>query len=759
MWCRSAKFLRISVQHVLQRKRRVEEIAVLVTVCIILLRMTGWLQAVEWNLLDRLFRLRGVEERDDRIVIVEINEDDLEQLGEWPISDKTLVQLLETIDQADPRAIGLDIYRDLPVGAGQAELAAFFQRVPYIYGIETLPDSLNDRGVDAPNLLQEKEQVGFNNVIIDADGVVRRNILYWSRGEGGVAASLSLQLALAYLQPEGIELSLIERTGDLQLGDIVLTRFRPNDGAYVAADAGGYQLLANYRGGQTIRTVSISEVLRGNVSSDIFRDRIVLIGSTAASLKDFFRTPLTRSTEQSRLFAGVELQADFTSQLISAALDDRPMLRVWPTGWAWLLILACAYGSATIVWYQRSLLKSTGFTLLLTVGVSGICVLAFFGGTLWLPILPCTMVVIFTATLTKTYQLQQAEKLKKSKEFLSSVINTIPDPIFVADQQQRWIVVNQAYCNFVGYPLDYLIEKTPFDIFPQNEALVFQQQYEQVFTTGEAQESEESFTDANGHTYLTATKRSLHRDSAGNLFLVGVIRDITDRKRLEQELRRTASELLRSNTELRKAEGRLRRLAYHDALTGLPNREFFYERFKESVVWATERDRMIGLLFIDLDGFKLINDHHGHDVGDQLLQAVAGRLAGCLRGSDIVSRLGGDEFTVLLPGIPDLDAAKRVAEKILAKLSQPFGLEEQRVSVTASIGISLYPLHGTDIESLMRTADSKMYQAKRIGKNQFAFEDVTASHNAETNSLRSSMDSASNPESTRNKRSAKWRDG
>lgn len=756
MWCRSAKFLRVPVQHVLQRKRRVEEIAVLVTLCIILLRMTGWLQVLEWNFLDRLFRLRGVGAQDNRIVIVEINEDDLEQLGEWPISDKTLAQLLETINQAQPRAIGLDIYRDLPVQTGHDELTAFFEHSPHIYGIETLPDGLNNRGVNAPRVLQEKEQVGFNNVIVDADGAVRRNIVYWSRDDGGVAASLSLQLALAYLQPLGIELSLIERTGDLQLGNIVLNRFQPNDGGYVAADAGGYQLLANHRGPQTIPTVSISDVLEDSASTEIFRDRIVLIGSTASSLKDFFKTPFTYSTEKSKPFSGVELQADFTSQLISAALDDRPMLRVWPTGWVWVLLLACAYGAANLAWYPRSLLKSAGLVLVMTVGVGGVCVLAFLVGAVWMPLLPCMLATISSATLTKTYQLQQAAKLKKSKEFLSSVINTIPDPIFVADQKQRWIVLNQAYCNFVGHPLEHLIEKTPFDIFPETEALVFRQQHEQVFATGEAQESEESFTDAHGHTYLTATKRSLHRDSAGNLFLVGVIRDITDRKRLEHELRRTASELLRSNTELRKAEGRLRRLAYHDALTGLPNREFFYERFKESVVWATERDRMIGLLFIDLDGFKLINDNHGHDVGDQLLQAVAGRLTGCLRGSDIVSRLGGDEFTVLLPGIPDLAAAKRVAEKILSKLSKPFGLEEHRVSVTASIGISIYPLHGTDIESLMRTADSKMYQAKRVGKNQFAFEeDVITQQSTEihhaTDYPNDRLDNTSSPESTSNR--------
>ena len=128
---------------------------------------------------------------------------------------------------------------------------------------------------------------------------------------------------------------------------------------------------------------------------------------------------------------------------------------------------------------------------------------------------------------------------------------------------------------------------------------------------------------------------------------------------------------------------------------------------------------LVGLLFIDLDGFKQVNDTLGHDWGDRLLIAVAQRLRSCLRHSDIISRLGGDEFTVILPAIPDIKVAVRVAKKILATLSAAFVLEGRTLLITASVGISVYPIHSDSEESLVKQADTAMYQAKQLGKNRY----------------------------------------
>ena len=141
----------------------------------------------------------------------------------------------------------------------------------------------------------------------------------------------------------------------------------------------------------------------------------------------------------------------------------------------------------------------------------------------------------------------------------------------------------------------------------------------------------------------------------------------------------------------------------------------------QSIEKASRNKELVALLFSDLDGFNSINDSLGHDVGDLLLKTVARRLKKCLRGSDTISRLGGDEFTVILAAIPGSEEAAKVAEKICDAIIQPFILEEHTVSVTTSIGISLYPFDGQDPEILVKNADVAMYRAKERGKNQYHF--------------------------------------
>ena len=227
---------------------------------------------------------------------------------------------------------------------------------------------------------------------------------------------------------------------------------------------------------------------------------------------------------------------------------------------------------------------------------------------------------------------------------------------------------------------------------------------------GGDRETEETLTDAQGNIHILATKRSLHADGAGNHFLIGVIRDITERKLLEDQLKQVAAELAQSNAALKQD-------ANHDELTGLPNRKLFQERLKQSIEWAEKHEKFVGVMFLDLDGFKEVNDTLGHASGDILLQHVANRLSGSLRGSDTVARLGGDEFTVVLPGIPSITDAERVAQKIVKTLSDPFELEEGTVSVTTSLGICLYPTHGDQLDALIHLADEAMFEAKKQGKN------------------------------------------
>ena len=171
--------------------------------------------------------------------------------------------------------------------------------------------------------------------------------------------------------------------------------------------------------------------------------------------------------------------------------------------------------------------------------------------------------------------------------------------------------------------------------------------------------------------------------------------------------------------EHRNAEVMLHQLAHYDTLTGLPNRHYFNLSLRDALQRQLEGERALGLMFIDLDNFKLVNDNFGHHVGDHLLVGVAKRLVGCLRSDDTVYRLGGDEFAVILPRVSEPHQLDVVANKMLAALEPPYDLEGHEVYGGASIGIALAPDHARDANSLVRCADAAMYQAKQGGRNQF----------------------------------------
>ncbi|MBD2436168.1 CHASE2 domain-containing protein [Nostoc sp. FACHB-110] len=721
-------FIRVALKLKQPLGRKYQELIVAFTVaaCILLLRSMGILQSLELAGLDQFFRFRHNEPSDDRITIVAIDEAALHRAGSWPIPDSIIAQLLQKIRNHQPRAVGLDIYRDLVVNPGHEELAKTYHSMPNLVGIQLLTNNPNTRVLPPLNL--SPNQAGFNNILYDIDGKVRRNLLYLHLNNQRYE-SFALKLALLYLKKEGIKPKKAPNNSDyLKLGKAIFTRFQGNDGGYVRTDDKGYQILANFPKPEcekphqefcSYRTVSMSDVLDDKVPISWIRDRIVLIGSTAPSLQDFVFIPYSNTMlKAAQPVAGIELQAYFISELISSALTGRPLLKVWPKFCENLGILACAYIGSAIICRSKSFRKSFPRLFLGLLILIIISYLAFLAGW-WLPVIPGLLSFSCVSGWMIFRIAYMQEELKRSREFLHQVINSIPDPIFVKNEQHKWIVLNDAYCKFIGYPDNVLLDKSYYEFFPKHEADIFHQQDQLVFFTQKAQENEEEFTDAAGKTHLIATKRSLHKDAAGNIFLVGVIRDITQRKLIEEELKRTAAELFRSNTELKLKEDNLRYLAYHDPLTGLSNRKFFAEQLYESLNWAENNNLLLGLLFIDLDGFKQVNDTLGHDMGDRLLVIVAQRLSNCLRGSDTVSRLGGDEFTVILRAIPNVQVAARVATKILASITEPIVLAGYTTKISASIGISIYPVNSQDSESLIKQADAAMYRAKHLGKNRY----------------------------------------
>ena len=215
--------------------------------------------------------------------------------------------------------------------------------------------------------------------------------------------------------------------------------------------------------------------------------------------------------------------------------------------------------------------------------------------------------------------------------------------------------------------------------------------------------------------WLVVPLRS-HAGAVGGLAIRSASGDVryeaADRELLDYVATQVAAAILRKRAELQ-----LQYSALHDPLTGLANRQLFNDRIRRALARARRRGTQVALMFIDLDGFKQINDHHGHATGDLLLCEMARRLQHCVRESDTTSRIGGDEFVVVLEALSTPECALQVAEQIRQALERPYAPAGQLLQVSASIGIALYPDHGRDPDTLMRVADATMYAAKAGGRN------------------------------------------
>jgi CHASE2 domain-containing sensor protein/two-component sensor histidine kinase len=370
--------------------------------------MTGSLQALEWMAFDRLLQLRPVESVDDRIVIVGINEGDIKQVGKYPIPDRDLAKLLQTLQSYQPRAIGLDLFRDGSAGAERAELSQVLKHSSNIIGIEAALSLNPELDVKPPPELPP-ERIGMADVILDPDGKLRRSLLA-SKVDKQTRYSLSLLLAAMYLKAEGIEFNRGSRASQpIQFGSVVLPRFRSDTGGYLNAKAGGNQILLNFRArSQPFKIVSLTDVLTGKVPPSLIRDRIMLIGMTASSVNDTFITSATQGTllsnvlndgaEQYQLLYGIEYHAHATSQIVSAVLDRRPLIRTWLEGWEYVWIIG--WGSIGMV---LGLMLQSPWKTLSLVAASSICLISICYGSLvlgwWIPLVPALM-TLWAAGLT-----------------------------------------------------------------------------------------------------------------------------------------------------------------------------------------------------------------------------------------------------------------------------------------------------------------------------------------------------------------------
>ena len=372
---------------------------------------------------------------------------------------------------------------------------------------------------------------------------------------------------------------------------------------------------------------------------------------------------------------------------IGAALKtNQPLWLTWRKHFLWTSITYFAGASAAAI--IAKLIDTVGFY-------------AFIATTPIIAIVYFTYWTYLKNVEASKAQAEQAERhmaaLRESEERFRSAFDHAAGMAIVASDG-HWIKVNRSLCEMVGYSEQELLA-THFQAVTHENDLSNMMSEINKLLTGQTKnfQMEQRYIHKQGHAVWILLSVTLVRDSeADSVHLIFQIQDITDRKR---------------------AEERLLHDAFHDALTGLPNRALFIDHLKLSVERAKRRqDRQFAVLFLDFDRFKIINDSLGHMVGDQLLVGIARRLEACLRPGDTVARLGGDEFTVLLEDLNDTGEAIEVAERLQQTLSLPFNLKGSEVFTTVSIGIALSTIGYDYAEEVLRDADTAMYRAKLNGK-------------------------------------------
>jgi len=281
----------------------------------------------------------------------------------------------------------------------------------------------------------------------------------------------------------------------------------------------------------------------------------------------------------------------------------------------------------------------------------------------------------------------------------AAVFETTDEAMMVTDADNRIVTVNPAFERVTGYSAAEVLGETPHILSSGRHSPPFySEMWNQLLGSGHWH-GEVWNRRKNGEVYVQRVTLSLIRDAEGKLINhVGVFSDVTDEKQEAERIRYRAS---------------------YDALTGLPNRSLLHDRLQQALAKAVREQGMLAVLFLDLDGFKPVNDRLGHLAGDQLLMAVAERLHGCVRESDTVARLGGDEFVIVLPDVAAPEDAAIVAGKVVQSLQEPFELEKATAQIGTSIGIALFPENGTTSEDLIAAADRAMYLAKQAGKARY----------------------------------------
>ncbi|MBW4508702.1 MAG: CHASE2 domain-containing protein [Scytonematopsis contorta HA4267-MV1] len=426
-----------------------------VALCVSLGSVTGIYQLLEWATLEQFFILRPSEKKDERILIVTIDEKDLTEIGKWPIPDAVLAEALQKLKDKQPAAIGMDIYRDLPVEPGHQRLLEVMKSTPNLIGVKKLVGD----SVAPPSALAKLDQIALADTVLDTDGKVRRGLLSSGDENGEIFLGLATRVSLLYLESKNISLEPVDESGNtLRLGKAIFKALRGNEFAYRGADVGGYQILLNYRGfSNAFDTITLRDVLNNSLSSERVKGRVVLIGKTAKSLNDFFNVGYSANfTNKGERMAGVVVHANIVSQILSAAQEGRPIIKILSSEAEWLWVLCWSFFSSVSVWKFLQM-KSVGTKLLFGLPILAVIpisssYIAFTLG-LWIPSVSPSLALIISAIVTTIFHHQW--KLEEANKKLQGYSLTLEQKVEertqeLATAKEAADVANQAKSDFLA---------------------------------------------------------------------------------------------------------------------------------------------------------------------------------------------------------------------------------------------------------------------------------------------------------------------
>lgn len=383
----------------------------IVFLAIIGIRSAGYLEYLELMAYDWFIRIQPAiaVTPSQPIVVIGITEDDIQKQGRWPISDETVAKALEILIRCKPRSIGLDLFRDLPVPPGSKELESTLEENNNIITVM----KFGTDGVSPPKAVKDTHRIGFNDILVDPGGIVRRGLLFLDDGES-VYYSFALQLALQYLSYEGIYPQPDASNPQyIALGGTTIPPTGPNEGGYIAADARGYQFFIEYaKAIESFEKISLTNLLSDEIAPEKISDKIVIIGVTAQSVKDFFYTPHSRGFRVRQQIPGVIMHAYITDQLLRFALDDIHPRRSINDRQEILWILLWSLLGGFVALLVRSPLR---FSIVGAVNLFILFLLTFFVflKSWWIPLVPPAVAWIISAAIVTVY-LSSRERSQRS---------------------------------------------------------------------------------------------------------------------------------------------------------------------------------------------------------------------------------------------------------------------------------------------------------------------------------------------------------